>query len=90
MVFTIVVELASTGSVSTGVFQMLSAGSTGQPPIICWAEAGAASAAVINAVIAIARVMRARQRNRRAGRTPRDSAPRPGTPPTDLRAPVQF
>src|SRR5687768_15238120 len=73
MVVTIVAELASTGSVSTGVFQMLSAGSTGQPPITCCAEAGAASAATITAVItaariAAARVMAAGHRNRRAGR----------------------
>src|SRR5262245_22193091 len=44
IVFTSVVELDSTGSVSTGVFQMLSAGSTGQPPIICWPYAFPASA----------------------------------------------
>ena len=29
--------IGSTGSVSTGVFQMLLAGSTGQPPIVCCA-----------------------------------------------------
>ena len=34
MVVTIEAEFASTGSVSTGVFQMLLAGSTGQAPIV--------------------------------------------------------
>jgi hypothetical protein len=43
MVFTIDDEFESTGSVSTGVFQMLFAGSTGQPPIICCADAGEAA-----------------------------------------------
>src|SRR5262245_21461439 len=39
MVFTIVVEFDSTGSVSTGVFQMLLAGSTVQGPSVCCAHA---------------------------------------------------
>src|SRR5262245_2652831 len=39
IVLTIVVEFARTGSVSTGVVQMLFAGSTRQTPIICWADA---------------------------------------------------
>src|SRR5262245_5648695 len=39
IVFTIVVELERTGSVSTGVFQMLLAGRTGQLPIIGCADA---------------------------------------------------
>ena len=37
IVVTIDAEFESTGSVSTGVFQMLLAGSTGQPPIVCCA-----------------------------------------------------
>ena len=43
MVFTMEAEFDSTGSVSTGVFQMLLAGSTEQPPIICCAYASAAN-----------------------------------------------
>ena len=39
IVVTIDSEFDSTGSVSTGVFQMLLAGSTGQPPITCCASA---------------------------------------------------
>ena len=43
IVLTIDAEFGSTGSVSTGVFQMLSAGRTGQPPIVgcAWERAGA-------------------------------------------------
>ena len=43
MVVTIDAEFASTGSVSTGVFQMLSAGNTGHDPIIGCADTGPAS-----------------------------------------------
>ena len=39
IVVTIAAEFESTGSVSTGVFQMLLAGSTGQVPIVCCASA---------------------------------------------------
>ena len=39
IVVTIDAEFESTGSVSTGVFQMLLAGSTGQAPIVCCAFA---------------------------------------------------
>jgi hypothetical protein len=42
MVETIDAEFARTGSLSTGVFQMLFAGRTGHEPIICCACAGAA------------------------------------------------
>src|ERR1041384_4104894 len=66
MVLTIVAELDSTGSVSTGVFQMLSAGSTGQPPIICCAEAGADTAASTRART-VARIMKSTSGNRHAG-----------------------
>jgi hypothetical protein len=45
MVLIIVAEFERMGSVSTGVFQMLSAGSTGQPAIVCCADAGADAAA---------------------------------------------
>jgi hypothetical protein len=41
----IVAELASTSGVSTGVFQMLSGDSTGQPSIVCCAEAVTAEVA---------------------------------------------
>jgi hypothetical protein len=52
--------------VSTGVFQMLSAGSTGQPPIICCAEAGAAIAAAARRA-GVARVMTGEGNRRAAG-----------------------
>jgi hypothetical protein len=37
IVATIDAEFESTGSASTGVFQMLLAGSTEQVPTVCWA-----------------------------------------------------
>jgi hypothetical protein len=44
IVFSIVLELERTGSVSTGVFQMLFGGRTEHVPIVCWAWALPASA----------------------------------------------
>jgi hypothetical protein len=94
MVFTIVAELASTGSVSTGVFQMLSAGSTGQPPIICCAEAGAAIMSASAAARTFARIMSGGSGNRRAAGPPPFSGPSPGPPLvrplTNLAPAVQF
>jgi hypothetical protein len=94
IVFTIVAELASTGSVSTGVFQMLSAGSTGQPPIICCAEADPAQAGNDHGSKDGGSNHEGHRCNRRAAPRPRDNSEecrrRRQRPLTKLAPAVQF
>ena len=73
---------------------LLSAGSTGQPPIICCAEADPAQAPRTTAASTAARIMRGTRGNRRAARRQRGSAGdcrrRTRRPLTKLVPPVQF